>query len=219
MTFAVFLPTPGKVINSSIVCGTCSPKRSVTALLEAMRCFALFLKKPVERMSCSTSRRSAAASSAGLRYRRKSEGVTWLTRWSVHWAERIVAMSNSQGERWSSSVFGLGVVRWSVFAISWKRLRRPTDGKDFVVMAGTSAGQVCNGLRPRCKRECRGCRFRGRAVHRDERGQPFFEVLDQWGQGLLMQSRNPDRAVAPTQELRLSGRKLIALVEYQDRGS
>ena len=31
-----------------------------------------------------------------------------------------------------------------------------------------------------------------------------------------MQSRNPDRAVAPTEGLRLPGRKLIALVEHQD---
>ena len=31
-----------------------------------------------------------------------------------------------------------------------------------------------------------------------------------------MQSRNSDRAVAPTQGLRLPGRKLIALVEYQN---
>ena len=31
-----------------------------------------------------------------------------------------------------------------------------------------------------------------------------------------MQSRNPDRAVAPTQGLRLRSRKSVALVEYQD---
>ena len=31
-----------------------------------------------------------------------------------------------------------------------------------------------------------------------------------------MQRRNPDRAVAPAQGLRLPGRKLVALVEHQD---
>ena len=31
---------------------------------------------------------------------RKSSGVTMLTRTSVHWAERMVATSSSQGERW-----------------------------------------------------------------------------------------------------------------------
>ena len=85
-----------------------------------------------------------------------------------------------------------------------------------IVIARASEGRLCRGLRARCKRGGWGCGFLGGAIHWDERGQPLFEVLDQWGQGLRMQRRNPDRAVAPTQGLRLPGRKLIALIEYQD---
>ena len=83
-------------------------------------------------------------------------------------------------------------------------------------MAGTSEDRLCSRLRARCNRKCLGYRFLGSAVHWDERGQPFFEVLDQWGQGFRMQSRNPYHAVAPTQGLRLPARKLVAFVEYQD---
>ena len=90
------------------------------------------------------------------------------------------------------------------------------DGKIFVVIAGTSEGRLCSELGTRCKRASRGRGFLGSVVCWDECGQPFFEVLDQRGQGLWVQSRNPDRAVALTEDLRLPGRKLIAFVEHQD---
>ena len=48
--------------------------------------------------SCgSSSSGSAAASAAGVGIRAKSAGVTWLTRASVHCADRIVATSSSNG--------------------------------------------------------------------------------------------------------------------------
>ena len=52
------------------------------------------------RIRASSSGRVAAAIAAGVGKRRKSSGVTRLTRTSVHCAERIVATSSSQGERW-----------------------------------------------------------------------------------------------------------------------
>src|SRR5439155_1431553 len=62
--------------------------------------FALFRKKPVDLIICSSSSRSAAANAAASGYRAKSAGVTMLTRTSVHWAERIVAISNCSGDWW-----------------------------------------------------------------------------------------------------------------------
>ena len=58
---------------------------------------ALLRKKPVERISCSSSAGSAAAKAAALRYFANSAGVTLFTRSSVHCAERIVATSSSSG--------------------------------------------------------------------------------------------------------------------------
>ena len=60
----------------------------------AIRFLALFRKKPVERISSSTSACEPAARARASGYRAKSAGVTMLTRTSVHWAERIVATSN-----------------------------------------------------------------------------------------------------------------------------
>ena len=48
-------------------------------------------KKPVGRMSSSSSSGSAAARSAAVGYRAKSAGVTMLTRSSVVWADSTVA--------------------------------------------------------------------------------------------------------------------------------
>lgn len=60
-------------------------------------------KKPVGRISSSTSSGTAAARSSGVGYFAKSAGVVWLTRRSVVWAERTVATSSSNGLRKSSS--------------------------------------------------------------------------------------------------------------------
>jgi hypothetical protein len=40
--------------------------------------------------------------------------------------------------------------------------------------------------------------------------------MDQWGQRLRMQSRNPDRAETPTEGFRLPSWKLVAFIEHQD---
>src|SRR5712664_3843421 len=54
-TFAVFRATPGKVRISSIVRGTTPPNVSKITLLAPMMDFVLLRKKPVGRMSCSSS--------------------------------------------------------------------------------------------------------------------------------------------------------------------
>ena len=69
---------------------------------------ALLRKKPVAWMACSTSARSAAARAAGVGQRRNSSGVTWLTTTSVDWADRMVATSSSQADRWSRAVVTTG---------------------------------------------------------------------------------------------------------------
>jgi|GEM_PF-5002365 len=51
-----------------------------------MMALALFRKKPADRISCSSSVRSATAKAAAVGYFRKSPGVIRLTRSSVHWA-------------------------------------------------------------------------------------------------------------------------------------
>src|SRR5215213_8328592 len=59
-------------------------------------------------MASSTSARSAPARSAGVGQRRNSPGVIWLTTTSVDWADRMVATSSSQAERWSRAVVTAG---------------------------------------------------------------------------------------------------------------
>ena len=54
----------------------------------------LLRKNPVVWISSSTSAGSAAARSAGVGYLANSGGVTMLTRSSVVWADRIVAVSS-----------------------------------------------------------------------------------------------------------------------------
>ena len=66
------------------------------------RDFAFALKKPVDRMISSSSPGGEAARAATSGKRRKSSGVTMLTRTSVHCAERTVATRSSSGLRKSS---------------------------------------------------------------------------------------------------------------------
>jgi hypothetical protein len=101
-TFAVFRPTPGSALSSAIVRGT-SPPCCVTIAFAAPRIERpLALKNPVDRISRSIAPAGAAASAAASGNRAKSAGVTWLTRSSVHWAERIVETRSSSGEACSS---------------------------------------------------------------------------------------------------------------------
>jgi hypothetical protein len=55
---------------------------------------AFALKKPVDRITASTSACVAAASTAAVGQRLKRSTVTAFTRLSVHWAERIVAINS-----------------------------------------------------------------------------------------------------------------------------
>src|SRR4029450_9202931 len=69
---------------------------------------ALLRKSRVAWMPASTSARSATARSAGVGQRRNSSGVTWLTTTSVDCADRMVATSSSQAERWARAVVTMG---------------------------------------------------------------------------------------------------------------
>src|SRR6185369_10523742 len=71
---------------------------------------ALLRKNPVLLIALSRSARGAPANAAAEGYRRNRPGVTRLTRLSVHWAERIVAMSNSSGFEWFNSQWASGYV-------------------------------------------------------------------------------------------------------------
>jgi len=84
ITFAVFLPTPLSEVSPSIVSGTPSPYFSIMSLQHSIMLFAFCLKKPVERIFCSSSLWSAFAKSAAVLYLRKSSFVTMFTRTSVH---------------------------------------------------------------------------------------------------------------------------------------
>ena len=107
-TLAVLRAAPGMVTISARVCGTW-PLKSATILRAAPRMdLALLRKKPVVFMRDSSSGREAWAMAAGVGKRRKSSGVTKLTRTSVHWAERMVATRSSQGVRWVSAHWALG---------------------------------------------------------------------------------------------------------------
>ena len=107
-TLAVLRPTPGSSTSSSIVSGTSPPWCSSRYAAAPWIDLALLRKNPVAWMAASTSARSAAARSAGVGQRRNSSGVTWLTTTSVDCADRMVATSNSQAERWSRAVVTMG---------------------------------------------------------------------------------------------------------------
>ena len=68
-----------------------------------MMLFVFWRKNPVLCTRASTASGSACARSAGVGYRAKSAGVTWLTISSVVCAERIVATSSWNGESCSSA--------------------------------------------------------------------------------------------------------------------
>ena len=72
-------------------------------LLAPMIDFVLLRKKPVGRMSFSSSLGLAYANASGFGYLGYSLAVTSFTRTSVHWAERIVEISNWNGFLWTSA--------------------------------------------------------------------------------------------------------------------
>ena len=82
-----------------MVRGTSPPCLSTRPRAKPVMLRAFARKKPVERMISSTSARGAAASLGASPYLSKRRGVTWLTRSSVHWADRIVATASSKALR------------------------------------------------------------------------------------------------------------------------
>ena len=94
ITFAVFLPTPGKVTRSESVSGTSPENRSSTSRAIPMRLLAFALKNPVAWINSSTAAGSAPAKARGVGNEAKRAGVTAFTRISVHCADRMVAASN-----------------------------------------------------------------------------------------------------------------------------
>ena len=99
-TLAVLRAAPGMVISSASVCGTWLLNSATIFWAAPWMDLALLWKKPVVRIRASSYGRGALDIAAGVGKRRKSSGVTMLTRTSVHWAERIVATSSSQGDEW-----------------------------------------------------------------------------------------------------------------------
>ena len=80
---------------------------------------ALLRKKPVLWISFSNRLIGTAASAAGVEYLANSSFVTMFTRSSVHWAERIVAISSSNGVSWTSAHSAAGYSRLSS-ATTWR---------------------------------------------------------------------------------------------------
>ena len=73
-----------------------------------MMFFAFILKKPHDLMIRSTSSCFAAASACGVGYAANRNGVVRLTRASVHCALRMTAISNVNGDSYSSAVTAAG---------------------------------------------------------------------------------------------------------------
>src|SRR5262245_46057560 len=69
---------------------------------------ALFRKNPVLWISFSSCLIGTVTSAAGVEYFLNSSVVTILTRSSVHWADRIVAISNSNGVSWTRAQVASG---------------------------------------------------------------------------------------------------------------
>ena len=65
-TFAVFLPTPGRDINSSLVVGTCPSKRSISCCAHALIFFALLRYKPIVFILRMISSIEASANASGV---------------------------------------------------------------------------------------------------------------------------------------------------------
>ena len=74
---------------------------------------ALLRKKPVLWISFSSFVIGRAYSAAGVEYLANNSLVTMFTRTSVHCAERIVAISSSNGESWTSAHSTSGYSRFS----------------------------------------------------------------------------------------------------------
>ena len=98
-TLAVFRPTPGSLRMVSTLRGISPPWSRTRPAAKPMMLLVLARKNPVERMMVSTSAGAASARLGAVGKRAKSKGVTWLTRSSVHWAERMVATLSSKGVR------------------------------------------------------------------------------------------------------------------------
>ena len=83
-TFAVFLPTPGSDVSSSISEGTSPPKSDISLDAAPLICFAFILKKPQVLISCSSSLNSASAKDSNVGYLTNKSLVTSFTLLSVH---------------------------------------------------------------------------------------------------------------------------------------
>ncbi len=138
-TLAVLRPTPGSVTRSSRRPGTLPSKRSRSAADSPSSDFVLARKKPVGRISSSSSSGGIAAMSSGVGQTANRRGVVWLTRRSVVWADSTVATSSSKGLVKSSSGWAYGYSSASSRLIL--RARRTMAVRD----SGLRAGAVLAG--------------------------------------------------------------------------
>ena len=107
-TLAVFLPTPGRAINSFIFPGTSPPWCWHNSLQQAWIFLALERNSPMDRIEVSRSSSDACAKCRVVGNFSKRAGVTSLTFLSVHWALRMVAISSSNEFLWMSAHWGSG---------------------------------------------------------------------------------------------------------------
>ena len=94
-TLAVFLPTPGNVMSSSKVLGTVFLNVSTIVAAVFWMFSALLLKKFMDLMASLISESFAVAKACGVGNFLKSDGDTLFILSSVHCAERITAINNS----------------------------------------------------------------------------------------------------------------------------
>lgn len=107
-TEAVLCPTPGRASRSCKVLGTwelCCETRILERLEMAE---ALRLERPQGLMIFCMTSMGRVAMDWGVSARAKRWGVTWLTRLSVHWAERRTEMRRVNGSLWVRGMGGLG---------------------------------------------------------------------------------------------------------------
>src|SRR5579863_4066605 len=112
-------------------------------LLAAMMDFVLLRKKPVGRMSCSSSLGFAYANAFGFGYFGKSVLATSFTRTSVHCADRIVEIKSWNGLSWCSSQVAAGYASSSPLRIARTRagsVPRPATDLPTRLTFGTADG-------------------------------------------------------------------------------
>ena len=108
ITFAVFRPTPGSVINFSLSCGTIPPKSETSFCESAIIFFDFTEKSPIGRIKSTIRDCPSESIFCGVSAISKSVRVFSFTLLSVACAERTVETKSVYGFFQTSSHFGAG---------------------------------------------------------------------------------------------------------------